>query len=126
MTRDDKVVGFPTPNEETARRLRVEVERLARLVALAKRLGKDLDTPARAFTELVAVNEKIDVVEAEAYPEPVDAKVLLDETEAQFRRYMVIHDDAAATTYALTVPFTWVQDEIATNSFCRSSSWQTS
>jgi uncharacterized protein DUF3631 len=49
-------------------------------------------------------------------PSSVDNKELLDESLALLRDYIVIHDDAAATVYALSVPFAWVHDEIATHS----------
>jgi putative DNA primase/helicase len=91
-------------------------EHAARLAALAKQLGEDPDALERAFAEFVAVEETIGPPDVESWPEPVNAKTWLDEVLVQLRRYIVIHDDAAAVICALSVPFAWVHDEVATYS----------
>ena len=90
-------------------------EHEATLQELSRRLDEDLDGLREELALLLADAETAKVRAAgEPWPEPVDGKELLDETEAQLRRYVVIHDEAAGTIYTLTVPFAWVHDEIAT------------
>ena len=90
-------------------------EHETKLQQLARRLDEDLDGLREELDLLLADAERAKVRAAgEPWPEAVDGKVLLDETEAQLRRYVVIHDEAAGTIYTLTVPFAWVHDEIAT------------
>jgi hypothetical protein len=90
-------------------------EHAVRLQQLARRLGDPLDTLQAEFEQLLA--DEAAAIEREArepWPEPVSTKELLDDVLAQLRRYVVIHDEAAATIYAVTVLFAWVHDEIAT------------
>jgi putative DNA primase/helicase len=91
-------------------------EHAGRLAALAARLGEDPDALARAFEEFIAVEETVGPPVADSWPEPVNTRTLLDEVLSQIRRYVVIHDAAAADICALSVPFAWVHDEIATYS----------
>jgi hypothetical protein len=89
----------------------------AQLKVLAKRLGEDADALRVEFEEFAAIDEKVgDSGVVETWPDPVNTKALLDDILVQLRRYVVIHDDAAATIYALSVLFAWVHDEIATYS----------
>jgi hypothetical protein len=90
-------------------------EHAGRLEQLARRLGEDLDTLRAEFEQLRADEKTAAGIKAsEPWPEPVTTKELLDDTLAQLRRYVVIHDEAAAIIYAVTVPFAWIHDEIAT------------
>jgi hypothetical protein len=87
----------------------------ARLAALAKRLDEDSDALRDEFATFTAVEDKVgDSSAAEPWPEPVNAKALLDAILGQIRRYIVIHDDSAAIMYALSVLFAWCHDEVAT------------
>ena len=89
-------------------------EHEAKLQELSRRLDEDLDGLREELALLLADAETARVCEAaQPWPEPVDGRVLLDETEALLRDYVVIHDDASATVYTLTVPFAWIHDEIA-------------
>jgi hypothetical protein len=94
-----------------------KVEHAVKLVLLARRLGEDLEA-LRAELELLLADAAAAVAReaTEPWPEPVDTRVLLEESLAQLQRYVVIHDDASATIYTLTVPFAWVHDETATYS----------
>src|SRR5947209_8108142 len=107
--RDEKIVEFPIASEERARRLKVEVERLAslpsaeqetRLADLAKRLDEDLDTLCVEFEAFVGTDVR-DAEDIEPWPEPVDTRALLVEVMAQIRRYVVLHDDDAAVAMVL-------------------------
>jgi hypothetical protein len=62
---------------------------------------------------VVLDDEKIDTGEIEPWDEPVNTRALLNELEAQFRRYIVVHDEAAATVITLWICFAWCH-EIAT------------
>jgi Protein of unknown function (DUF3631) len=88
----------------------------ARLAALATRLGEDLDGLERVFAEFVAVEETVGPPALESWHKPVNTKIWLDEILVQLRRYVVIHDDAAAVICTLSVAFAWLHDEIATYS----------
>src|SRR5215472_9794728 len=90
-------------------------EHEAKLQQLARRLGEDIEGLRTEFELLLADAEAAVVREAaEPWPEPVDTKQLLDETLALLRCYVVVHDEASATIYALTVPFAWIHDAVAT------------
>jgi putative DNA primase/helicase len=98
-------------------------EHPARLAALAKRIGEDIDVLRAAFAEYAStdvgggsVSEKTAKGRSETWPGPVATAALLDEILAQIQRYVVIHDAAAADICALSVPFAWVHDEAATHS----------
>ena len=84
---------------------------------LARRLGEDVEA-LRAELEVLLTDKEEATRRAagEPWPEPVNTKELLDESLALLRDYFVIHDDAAATIYALSVPFAWIHDEIAAHS----------
>jgi len=86
-----------------------------RLAALAKRLDENLDVLRDEFAEFTAVEDKGSGIEIEPWPEPVDARALLTELTTQVRRYVVIHDDAAAVAVVLWICFAWVH-EIAVHS----------
>jgi hypothetical protein len=89
-------------------------EHEAKLRELSRRLDEDLDGLREELALLLADAETAKVRAAdEPWDEPVDGKELLDETEALLRDYVVIHDDASATIYTLTVPFAWIHNEIA-------------
>jgi putative DNA primase/helicase len=91
-------------------------EHESRLAALAKRRGEDLDLLREEFSMLVAAEETSGGTDSiEPWPEPVDLNVLLTETTAQVRRYVVIHDDAAVLAITLWIAFAWVH-EIAVHS----------
>jgi hypothetical protein len=90
-------------------------EHAIRLQQLARRLGDPLDTLQAEFDQLLADEAAVAEREAsEPWPEPVNTKELLDDVSVQLRRYVVIHDEAAATVYAVTALFAWMHDEIAT------------
>jgi Protein of unknown function (DUF3631) len=88
-----------------------------KLAALATRTGKDLNFLRGELSQLVAKEEAgaITLVAPELWPEPVNLNVLLVETLAQIRRFVVIHDDAAAVAVVLWIAFSWVH-EIAVHS----------
>ena len=92
------------------------VEHEPRLAKLAERLGEDLNFLREEFSKLVAVEERSGGADyVEPWPEPVDLNPLLTETLAQMRRYVVIHDDAAAVAVTLWIAFAWIH-EIAVHS----------
>jgi len=82
---------------------------------LARQFGEDIDG-LRAELELLLADAEAAIVREAGEPwlEPVNTKELLDETLAQIRRYIVIHDDAAAIIHTVAIPFAWVHDEVAT------------
>jgi hypothetical protein len=87
-----------------------------RLAALAKRLGEDLDFLSDEFAQFAASEEKSsDATSVAPWPEPVDVRALLTELTTQLRRYVVVHDDAAAVVIVLWIAFVWVH-EIAVHS----------
>jgi|SRR5215471_998999 len=89
-------------------------EHEAQLRELSRRLDEDLGGLREELALLLADAEMAKVRAAgEPWPEAVDGRVLLDETEALLRDYVVVHDDASATIYTLATPFAWVHDEIA-------------
>jgi hypothetical protein len=93
-----------------------KAEHEARLAMLAKRSGEDLDFLRDEFAEFSAVEEKAsDTSYVEPWPEPVDTRALLTEVMTQFRRYVVVHDDAAAVVITLWICFAWCH-EVATHS----------
>jgi Protein of unknown function (DUF3631) len=86
-----------------------------RLAELARRSGEDLDflrgelaQRVEVETEIIEKSSGADSVET--WPEPVDTKVLLTEVMAQLRRYVVVHDDAAAVAMVLWIFFSWMHD----------------
>jgi putative DNA primase/helicase len=86
-------------------------EHEAKLKELAKKLGEDIELLRDAL--VVLDDEKIETGEIEPWDEPVNTRALLNELEAQFRRYIVVHDEAAATVITLWICFAWCH-EIAT------------
>jgi hypothetical protein len=92
------------------------VEHEAALEKLAKRFGESLDVLRAEFDELLGDEaEKIQRGIVEPWDTPVDTRPLLEDLMAQFARYIVVHDEAAATLIALWIAFTWCHD-IATYS----------
>ena len=88
-----------------------------RIVALAKRLDEELDFLRYEFARFIAAQEKSrDTAYVEPWPEPVDTRTLLSEVMSQLRRYVVVHDDAAAVAIDLWVCFAWLHAEIAVHS----------
>jgi hypothetical protein len=88
-----------------------------RLAELAKRLGEDLDLMRDEFNEFVVVSlPRSYSGYVEPWPDPVDTKTLLIEVMAQLRRYVVVHDDAAAIAIVLWICFAWVHADIAVHS----------
>jgi hypothetical protein len=84
-----------------------------RLAALAERLGEDLQFLRDQFTQFISVEEAsggAGFVEVAPWPEPINTKVLLTEVMAQLRRYVVLHDDAAAVATVLWICFAWLHD----------------
>jgi putative DNA primase/helicase len=91
-------------------------EREAKLGELAKKLGENIELLRDELVLLVGdEEERIEGGEVEPWPEPLDARALLDEVEAQFRRYIVVHNESAAVAIALWVCFAWCH-EVATYS----------
>jgi len=92
-------------------------EHESKLATLARQLDENVEVLHEELALLLADAEAASIREmGEPWPEPVNGKDLLDEILAQLRRYVVIHNEASATIYTLTVPFAWVHDEIATYS----------
>jgi hypothetical protein len=85
----------------------------SQLKVLAKSLGEDSDVLAGEFADFATVETTASPGATEVWREAVNTKPLLDDILEQMRRYVVIHDDAAAAMYALTVLFAWVHQEIA-------------
>jgi hypothetical protein len=92
-----------------------KAEHEKRLIKLAKQLDEDLELLKDEFQGFIDTEEEIDTGDIEPWPEPVDTKVLLTEVMTQFRRYVVIHDEASAVAIVLWVFFAWVH-EIAVHS----------
>jgi putative DNA primase/helicase len=93
------------------------LEQEPRLAALAKRLDVDLDSLRDEFMELAAVEqESSEAGYVEPWPEPIDTQTLLNAMTAQLRRYVVLHDDAAAVAIVLWICFAWLHAEIAVHS----------
>jgi len=88
-----------------------------RIAALAKRLDEDLDFLRDEFTQFAAAQEKSsDTGYVGPWPEPIDTRSILSEVMSQLRRYVVVHDDAAAVAIGLWVCFAWLHAEIAVHS----------
>ena len=88
-----------------------------RLAALAERLGEDLQFLRDQFAQFVSLEEaRSDTGEVAPWPEPVNTKALLTEVMAQLRRYVILHDDAAAVASILWICFAWLHAEIAVHS----------
>ena len=105
--------------KEFARLLRVpSAEHERRLVALAKRLGEDIDFVRDEFAQFAEVEDAGSSIsgDIEPWPDPVDTATLLTELTAQVRRYVVVHDDAAAVAIVLWICFAWLHAEIAVHS----------
>jgi hypothetical protein len=73
-----------------------------KLAALAERLDEDLDFLRQELSTLIA-EEEITSVACEQWPEPVDLNVLLTEIMVQIRRYVIVHNDAAAVAVVLWI-----------------------
>jgi putative DNA primase/helicase len=88
-----------------------------KLAALAERTGNDLDFLRGELSQLVAEGQigAITSPPPELWTEPVNLSVLLTETLTQIRRYVAIHNEAAAVATVLWVAFSWVH-EIAVHS----------
>src|SRR5262245_50213499 len=84
-----------------------------RLVALAERLGEDLEFLREQFGLFFASVEETSSDDAdyvEPWPEPVETKALLTDVMAQLKRYVVIHDDACAVAIVLWAIYAWVHE----------------
>jgi putative DNA primase/helicase len=82
-----------------------------RLAALAERLGEDLQFLRDEFAQFFSVEEASGVADdIGPWPEPVDLNALLTETMAQVRRYVELHDDAAAVAITLWIAVAWLHD----------------
>ena len=105
-------------DKEFARLLKLpSAEHEPRIAALAKRLDEDLDFLRDEFTQFAAAQEKSsDTGYVEPWPEPIDTRTLLGEVMSQLRRYVVVHDDAAAVAIVLWVCCAWLHAEIAVHS----------
>jgi Protein of unknown function (DUF3631) len=88
-------------------------EHEAKLKDLAKKLGEDVELLRDELVVLIGDDEKVETGEIESWGEPVDTRALLNELTAQFRRYIVVHDEAVATVIPLWICFAWCH-EIAT------------
>jgi hypothetical protein len=83
----------------------------AEVKKLAKRLDEDLEVLRAEFDDLLGDEaEKIRRGIVEPWDEPVGARELLDAAEAQFAKYIVVHDKVVAPIVPLWVAFTWVHD----------------
>lgn len=80
-----------------------------KLAALAERLDEDLDFLRQELSTLIA-EEEITSVACEQWPEPVDLNVLLTEIMVQIRRYVIVHNEAAAVAVVLWIGLAWVHD----------------
>ena len=105
-------------DKEFARLLKLpSAEHEPQIVALAKRLDEDLDFLRDEFTQFAAAQEKSsDTGYVEPWPEPIDTRRLLGEVMSQLRRYVVVHDDAAAVAIVLWICCAWLHAEIAVHS----------
>jgi putative DNA primase/helicase len=91
-------------------------EHEGRLQVLAKQLGEDVEILRYESMELLAEEEeRIRRSEIEPWHEPVETRVLLNELEAQFGKYIIIRDRVIAPIIPLWICFAWVHD-IATYS----------
>jgi putative DNA primase/helicase len=100
----EAVVKLPTGEHE------------AELKKLAKRLDVDLEILREEFDVLLGDEaEKIKRGIIEPWDSPVDTRTLLQDITTQFRSYVIVHDEAAATIIPLWICFAWVH-QIATHS----------
>jgi hypothetical protein len=92
-------------------------EHESRLVALAARLGEDLECLRDEFAQFVSTEEvSVASGDVEPWPEPVSTETLLTEVMVQVRRYVVFHDDATAVATILWIAYAWVHNETAVHS----------
>jgi putative DNA primase/helicase len=85
-----------------------------RLAELAERLGEDLEVLSAEFAVFVDSTDRRRGDAVEPWSEPVTTEAILADVIAQFRRYIVVHDDEAIAV-ALWCMFAWIHD-IATHS----------
>jgi hypothetical protein len=85
-------------------------EHEGKLKELAKKLGEDIKLLRDELATLIGDDEKIKTGEVEPWDEPVDTRALLNELMVQFRRYIVVHDEAAATVIMLWICFAWCHE----------------
>jgi putative DNA primase/helicase len=91
-------------------------EREAKLRELAKKLDEDVELLRDELILRVGdAEEKIESGEVEPWHEPVDTRMLLNELETQFRRYIIVHREPVAVVITLWICFAWCH-EIATYS----------
>jgi putative DNA primase/helicase len=87
------------------------IEHDAKLKTLARQLDENIEVLREEFDELRSEEqERIRSGEAEPWGEPVNTRKLLDAMEAQFRRYVIIHDQTIAPMIPLWMCFAWVHD----------------
>jgi hypothetical protein len=103
--------------KEFAKLLRLpSAEQDARLVALAKRLGDDIELVRDEFAQLVEIEEASRASGVvEPWPDPVETGALLTAVKTQVTRYFVVHGEAETTAIVLWILFAWVH-EIAVHS----------
>jgi putative DNA primase/helicase len=93
------------------------VEHEGRLRALARQLGENIDALREEFAELRGEEEeRIRRGEVSPWDEPVNTRALLNDLEAQFGRYIIIHDSMVAPIVPLWICFAWCHDIAAFSS----------
>jgi len=85
----------------------------ARIAEMAARFGRDVET-LRAEFDVFAGKRDHDPGHVEPWPDPVEARALLLELQAQLRRFVAL-DDSAALAITLWTMFAWAH-EIASHS----------
>jgi hypothetical protein len=93
------VVKLPTAEHEVA------------LGRLATQFDTEIEVLREEFEALLGDEaEKIRRGIVEPWDQPVDTRALLKDVAAQFRRYIVVHDGAAAVIVPLLIAFAWCHD----------------
>ena len=81
---------------------------------LAKRLDEDVELLKDEFEDFIGGEEDSDTGDIEPWPELTRA--LLSEVRAQFRRYVIVHNDAGQVAIVLWIFLAWVHDKVAVHS----------
>jgi hypothetical protein len=90
-----------------------------RLVGLAKCLDEDIDCLRDEFAQYAAIEQPITSADTdfiEPWSEPVKTEALLTDVLAQFRRYVIVHDDAGELAIILWIFFAWAHADVAVHS----------
>lgn len=85
-------------------------EHESELNRIAKQLGADIGSLKAEFEILLAEEKKKTSGGVEPWPEQVKTPEALEQLSAQLAKYLIVHDQHAATAMALWAMFAWVHD----------------